>query len=126
MKPSREFPDLCFMGTTVNFYLPARKLDSPLVAKGGQTAAKLMESFFIEQFGGFTHEVSNIRGYWVGRQGETITDKHERYEVTIHGKSKAAELFRFLAGICALLEEDSIYLTYDGRTWLVKPAAKGS
>lgn len=122
MNQSAEFPNVRRIGTTVTFYVPAKKLDEPEYGRDGLTPSQLFERFFIEHFGGFTHEESRIQGYWATNQTKTVIDKHEQYEVAVAGDAQAAEFFRFLSEICGMLREESIYLTYDGGSWLVSPS----
>ncbi len=118
----KRLPFLVAMGKTANFYVPAAKMNDPRYARDGRTAGQLFDEFLIGNFGGFTHEVSQIRGQWVGDNGTKVfTDEHQRYEVAFGDKSKAAEFFRFMAEMCRLLEESSIYVTYGGNSWLVAP-----
>jgi hypothetical protein len=123
MKQPNSHKTLRPIGTTVNFYVPRKKLGRRLASGDKRRASKVMSDFFLEHFGGFTHETSRIQGYWVGGHGQTITDKHERFEVSVPGRTKADLLFKFLGQLCTQLDESSIYTTYNGRTWLVTPAS---
>lgn len=123
MNTPPSFPHASRLGTMANFYVPTEKLGSLEYGRQGQTPSQLFERFFIEQFGGFTHEESRIQGYWAGGLGKIFTDRHERYEVAVADRAKAKQLFEFLSDICGLLQEQSIYVTYGGRAWLVTPNA---
>ncbi len=123
-KRLKQLPFLVAMGKTANFYVPAAKMNDPKYGRGGRTAGQLFDDFLIGNFGGFTHEVSQIRGQWVGDNGTKVfTDEHQRYEVAFGDKGKATEFFRFMSTMCRLLEENSIYVTYGGNSWLVMPDA---
>jgi hypothetical protein len=111
------------IGTTVTFYVPKKKLTRRLVGPGNRRASEVISEFFLEHFGGFTHETSRIQGYWVGGRGQTISDTHERFEVAVRGRAQLGFLLEFLGRLCAQLKEDSIYTTYDGRTWLIMAEA---
>lgn len=122
----KQLPFLVAMGETANFYLPAAKINDPRYGRDGRTVAELLEDFLIGNFGGFTHEVSQIRGKWVGDSGDKVfTDEHQRYEVALGDERKAAKFFSFMADMCRLLEESSIYVTCGGNSWLVTAASRG-
>ncbi len=46
------------------------------------------------------------------------------YEVAFGDKGKASEFFSFMSDMCRLLEENSIYVTYGGNSWLVAPVER--
>ncbi len=111
------------LGRIAVFYVPAEKMDDPQFGLDGLTPTQMFDQFFLQKFGGLTHEESHIRGKWTGPDGQKVfTDSHQRYEVSFSGKKKAREFLRFLSEMCARLREDSIYLTIGTRSWLVKPA----
>jgi hypothetical protein len=127
-KRVRKFPFVAPMGKTANFYVPAAKMDDAKYGRDGQTPSQMFESFFVASFGGFTHEESKIQGRWTGGGeivgdggGKVFIDQHQRYEVAFAGRRKTAEFFAFLADMCRLLEESSIYVTYGANSWLVGP-----
>ena len=106
-----EHPKLEHIGKMAVFYLPQRKLN--------KFEDKIHE-FLIANYGAYTHEESNIRGYW--KQGkEIIKDKNERYEVSFAGKDRIPKLIDFLSELCGDMKEDAIYLTMGDRSYLVKP-----
>jgi hypothetical protein len=117
-----DFPFLVPLGRIATFYVPAQKMDDPRFGRDGLTPTEMFDRFFLRKFGGLTHEESHIRGEWTAGEGQVVfTDLHERYEVSFSGKEKAAEFLNFLAEMCGLLQEQSIYLTIGTRSWLVKP-----
>ena len=124
MKPS-HFRDASFLvplGRIAVFYVPAQKMDDPAFGRDGLTPTELFDRFFLEKFGGLTHEESNIRGQWTSADDHVVfTDVHQRYEVSFAGRRKAWEFLQFLSQMCGLLQEQSIYLTMGTRSWLVKP-----
>ena len=126
MKPKRKrvSPFLVPLGRIAVFYVPAEKMDLPQYGRDGQTPTEMFDQFFLEHFGGLTHEESHIRGQWTAGQGQKVfTDLHQRYEVSFSGKKKRIEFLEFLSEMCARMQEDSIYLTMGSRSWLVKPKA---
>jgi hypothetical protein len=96
-------------------------MDDVQFGRDGKTPTELFDDFFLKEFGGLTHEESKIQGQWISPDGSKVfTDLHERYEVTFSGKKKSRLFIDFLAEMCGLLQEDSIYMTMGDRSWLVK------
>ena len=115
-------PFLVPLGRTAVFYVPALKMDDSRYGQGGQTPTQMFDGFFLQKFGGLTHEESHIRGEWTSEDGQKVfTDLHQRYEVSFAGKEKLTEFLNFLSEMCQRLQEESIYLTIGTRAWLVKP-----
>ena len=124
MNPKRKriSPYLVPLGRIAVFYVPAEKMDLPQYGRDGMTPTEMFDQFFLEHFGGLTHEESHIRGQWTDGEGSIVfTDLHQRYEVSFSGKKQRRELLEFLAEMCARLQEESIYLTLGSRSWLVRP-----
>ena len=118
------FPFVASMGKTASFYVPADKVNDSKYGRGGRKPSQMFEEFFVTNFGGFTHEQSQIKGRWMGDGGAKLfSDEHQRYEVAFAGQKMAALFLNFLSEMCGLMEEGSIYLTYGGRSWLVSPPA---
>ena len=112
------------LGRIAVFYVPALKMDDPHFGWGGKTPTELFDQFFLDKFGGLTHEESHIRGKWTAGDGQdqkVFTDLHEHYEVSFSGREKLREFLEFLSEMCGRLKEESIYLTIGTRSWLVKP-----
>ena len=121
-KRGLKLPFLLPLGKIAAFYVPAQKMNEPQFGRDGQTPTQIFDAFFLSSFGGLTHEKSSIQGRWVTEGGNKVfSDQHERYEISFSGKRKLVELVTFLAEMCALLEEDSIYLMIGDRSWLVTP-----
>jgi hypothetical protein len=122
---SNTIGDLDFLvplGRIAVFYVPAAKVDDVRYGRGGLTPKELFDTFFLERFGGLTHEASKIRGEWRSPDGQKVfTDLHERYEVSFAGLKQTGEFLEFLSDMCGLMQEDSIYLTMGTRAWLIKP-----
>jgi hypothetical protein len=53
------------LGRSAVFYVPTDKLDDPQFGRDGSTATQIFDQFFLDNFGGFTHEESKIQGKWV-------------------------------------------------------------
>ena len=121
-RPAIEHDHLIPLGRSAVFYVPSDKMDDPRYGRDGLTPTELFDRFFLEKFGGLTHEESKIRGQWTSPDGQKVfTDRHQRYEVSFAGRRKAREFVDFLSQMCSLLGEESIYLTMDSRSWLVTP-----
>jgi hypothetical protein len=98
------------IGKMAVFYIPSSK------AKSHQ---ENVHQFLIKNFGAYTHEQSDIKGYWKkGKQ--IIRDKNERYEVSFEGKDRISVLVDFLSKLCKKMKEEAIYLTMGDRSYLVK------
>jgi hypothetical protein len=123
----QNFSFLVPLGRIAVFYVPAAKMDDPAFGREGVIPRVLFERFFLERFGGLTHEESKIRGQWTSPDGQKVfTDLHERFEVSFAGKDKTSAFLDFLSEMCGLLQEESIYLTMGTRSWLVKPPTSRS
>lgn len=109
-------PNAVYIGQVAVFYIPSSKLDIPLE----KTPRQMLHDFFMANFSAYTHEVSNIQGYWLNKN-ILVKDQHERYEVSFDGKEKVIGFVKFLSEICGLIKEDSIYLTMGNESWLVMP-----
>jgi len=107
-----------YIGRVCTFYVPASKLDDGKYAQD-VLPRQILHEYFVIHHSAYTHEVSNIKGYWKNHE-ELVFDQHERYEVSFKGKKKVEEFISFLAKFCYLIEEDCIYLTMGYRSWLIK------
>jgi hypothetical protein len=100
------------VGPFLVFYLPVSKLD--------KKSRSLVHNFFVENYNAYTHEISEINGYWVFK-GELVEDKHERFEVSFKGIENFKKFIDFLSFLCAEIKEESIYLAFENQSWLIKP-----
>jgi hypothetical protein len=116
-------PNAMYIGQVAVFYVPKQKLDTAI--KDGKTARQLLHDFFVDHYNAYTHEVSKIQGFWKTRN-ILMMDEHERYEVSFDGKQKVVEFVDFLADLCGLIQEESIYLTMGYKSWLVLPKNSNS
>ena len=113
------------LGRIAVFYVPARKMVDSKFGRDGQTPTEIFDKFFLENFRGLTHEESQIRGEWISEDNQKVfTDRHQRYEVSFSGPAQGDQLLRFLAEMCDMLHEESIYLTIGSHSWLVTPLSK--
>ena len=116
-----KLPRTEYIGHVAVFYIPSIKLDAIPKLKD-ISARQILYDYFVKNFNAYTHEVSNIAGYWVNKDKNILVkDAHERYEVSFKGRKKVQKFVEFLSEICALIEEDSIYLTMGYKSWLVLP-----
>ena len=116
-----EFPNAVCIGQVAVFYIPACKLD--ICLSTNITIREVLHDFFVKNYNAYTHEISNIQGFWVKQEVAgpiLITDRHEKYEISFF-EWKEKEFVAFLSTICRLIGEDSIYLTMGNRSWLVLP-----
>jgi len=126
-RSARKHSFLVPLGRVAVFYVPAEKMSDPRYGLDGLTPTQMFDQFFLQKFGGLTHEESQIRGKWTSSDGNKVfTDSHQRYEVAISGKKKATEFVHFLSEMCGRLHEESIYLSIGTRCWLVKPPPRPS
>lgn len=98
------------IGVIVTFYVPTNKLNKKI--------RKDLHDFFVNNYEAYTHETSNIKGFWI-KKDELIKDKHEKYEVSIKSEKKIKELIDFVSIICKKVKEDSIYLTIGKNSYLI-------
>jgi hypothetical protein len=101
-----------YVGKVAVFYVPVEKLTDEVRDK--------IHDFFVSEYCAYTHESSEIKGYWVNA-GEIVRDKHERYEVAFHGDEKFKHFVEFLSSLCLKIDEESIYLTVADEAYLVHP-----
>jgi hypothetical protein len=104
------------VGKVAVFYVPVEKLT--------EYVRNEIHDFFVSEYCAYTHECSEIRGYWLAG-GEIVRDKHERYEVAFHGDDKLKVFVDFLSKLCSTIKEDSIYLTVADEAYLVEASFQG-
>jgi hypothetical protein len=120
-------PDLIYIGHVAVLYLPTAKLDDPRYGALNQTARGLLHQFIIDNYDAYTHQKSDIRGYWrKSKDGRIIHDANEMYEVSFHGEERVPLFIDFLAALCYLMEEECLYLRMGYKSWLVSPRPSGS
>lgn len=100
------------IGKLAVFYLPSNKLTNKV--------RKEIHDFFVSRHKAYTHELSDIKGYWHDGK-DLLNDSHERYEISFKGKEKFKEFLDFLSNLCENISEKSIYLTMGEESFLVKP-----
>jgi len=100
------------IGKVAVFYLPVNKLNKKIRQE--------IHSFFVKHYCAYTHEISKIQGFW-SKGSKTVKDRHERYEVSFKGKKNLKKFIKFISGICYSIEEESIYLTIGGESYLISP-----
>ncbi len=104
------------LGRPAVFYLPLDKLNKTL---NGDFQRRL-ESFLLENYGGFTKKEGNVSGAWNG--GSMIHyDNSIEYKVAFVGKEKIPRLEVELAKMAEELGEEAIYLETGEDSWLIKP-----
>ena len=103
-------PNVKYVGKVAVFCLPAVKLSEEVRSK--------IHDFLVSNYSAYTHESSDIEGYWAGRE-DLVRDAHERYEVSFNGDENFKRFVNFLSEICGMIREDSIYLTVADESYLV-------
>ena len=115
-----DIKELVYLGHLAVFYVPVQKLDSPEYGKDSQTPRILFEEYLMENFNAFTLTITNTQGLWREHQQSPIfREQNARYDVSFEGDVEP--FVQFLSKMCALLKEQSIYLTMGQKSWLVLP-----
>ena len=110
------------LGHVAIFYIPIHKLNA---IYGLQTAREMFEQYLIENYDAFTLEISNTLGFWrAHKDAEIAKDSNVRYEVSFSGKERIPDFVNFLSEMCALMNEQAIYLTMGWKSYLVLPQEK--
>jgi hypothetical protein len=115
-----DVKELVYLGQLAVFYVPVQKLDSPEFGRNNQTPRVLFEAYLMENFDAFTLTITNMQGFWrQHKQSPTFREQNARYDVSFEGNVEP--FVQFLSEMCALLQEQSIYLTMGHKSWLVLP-----
>ncbi|HEX3725655.1 MAG TPA: hypothetical protein VHV08_05405 [Pirellulales bacterium] len=112
-------PSVTSIGKVTLFYIPSHKLDAPRQDSAG-TARSVIHEFLISNFKAYTHTPAPVKGYWISDEGTLLHDVMEQFEVSFESETEFEALIAFLAGICDLLAEDTIYLTRGDDSFLVR------
>lgn len=76
----------------------------------------------MSNYNAYTIEISDTQGFWREHsQSQIFCDRHVRYEVSFDGRDKILGFVGFLSEMCALLQEQAIYVTMGQKSWLVLP-----
>jgi hypothetical protein len=122
----QNHPNLTCIGQMAVFYIPSAKLDDVRYGAFYQTPRQLIHHFVIDNYDAYTHQQSDIQGFWrQGRGGRIVHDRNEMFEVSFLGAERVWEFVDFLATLCHLLEEECLYLTMGFKAWLVSPRPSG-
>jgi len=113
---------LIYIGQVAVFYVPIQKLSSDLYSVNGKKPEEIFESFLMENFNAFSVRFSDTKGFWREHEKARIfVDENARYEVSFDGRDRVDLFIDFLSDMCALLEEEAIYLVMGYKSWLVVP-----
>ncbi len=110
-------PNLTYIGHVAVFYVPSVKLDRPV---GERTPRQMIHEYIMSHYGAYTHQKSNIQGYWSNRK-QVVKDENERFEVSFDGAEAVPPFIDFLASLCGLLKEECLYLTMGYKSYLISP-----
>lgn len=112
-------PSLRSLGTMTVFYVPSHKLDDPRYGSA-PTVRIQIHNFLMENYRAYTHTPSPVKGYWMNDEAVLYHDVMERYEVSFDHEAQFDAVVQFLGELCAVLDEESIYLTRGDRSFLVR------
>lgn len=117
-----KLDNLIYLGHMAAFYVPVQKLDKMQYGKDGKRPRQLFEEFFMANYNAYTLEISDTQGFWREHtQSQIFRDQNARYEVSFDGRDRIQGFVGFLSEMCALLQEQAIYLTMGHKSWLVLP-----
>jgi len=115
------------LGTLATFLIPSLKVHNPRYSKSHRNVAKQIHRFLFDTFGGYTSSLGNVSGYF-GPNAATNQvaeyDEHKEFHVAIRDDergSKFRKLQKFLARLCADIDEKCIYLVHGGEAVLIYP-----
>jgi hypothetical protein len=111
-----------YIGHVAVFYVPSAKLDDIRFGETNRTPRTLVHQFILSQYNAYTHQKSDIQGYWrETKDGLIFHDQNEMFEVSFQGVDRIPKFVDFLAALCYLLDEQCIYLRMGIKSWLVFP-----
>jgi hypothetical protein len=113
-------PQLYELGKVTVFYVPSHKLDDPRYFHGTQTARSVIHEFLMHRYRAYTQTPTPVKGFWVGTNDELVHDVMERFEVSFVSEKEFERLVEFMVETCGRLDEDAIYVTRGGRSYLVR------
>ena len=108
----------------MNVLLPSIKMKS--FSPRGVLFEQELHSFFLKHFTGYTVTAGNITGYWNGPGSREECNEHREYQIAIDQTAKRALFEKYLAQLARELNEETLYLTFEGKALLVsaeKPQA---
>lgn len=113
-----DMRELVYLGPLAVFYVPIKKLDS--IKFNNKTPRELFEEFLMEHFNAFTLTITNTQGFWrKHKQSPIFCDQNAQYNVSFDGNVEP--FVKFLSEMCHIIQEQSIYLTIENKSWLVLP-----
>lgn len=107
------------LGAMLVFLLPSLKLKKKI--RDNISLEDKIHHFLLEKFNGYTAAAGNIFGYWRNKAGKEFYGEHKEYKVSLLQKKEIKTLESFLAGLALEMEEESIYLSLGGKSWLIYP-----
>ena len=115
MRMSQKKPKV--LGRVMNLLLPSIKMKS--YSPRGVLFDRELHSFLLTHFSGYTVTSGNITGYWKGHRHEEECNEHREYQIAIHRPNQRAILEKYLAHLAWELNEESVYLTFEGKAFLI-------
>lgn len=110
------------LGRPAIFLIPSVKVYNTKYSRSGQSVARLIHSFLLETFGGYTTASGNIYGYFKSQAIEY--DELREFRVAFledDERTKVPKLQEFLAALCDDIGEECIYLECGQHAMLVYP-----
>ena len=111
------------LGRRALFLMPPNKLHNKKYSKSRKNVAKVIHRFLMKTFGGYTCASGNIFGYYNSSRAEEYDELRE-FRVAFkedETRTKVLKLQRFLATVCADINEECIYLECGEDAMLVYP-----
>jgi hypothetical protein len=109
-----------YIGHVAIFYIPVKKLELLI---DGNSPKKIIAEYLLNNFDAYTMEVSDTKGFWrEHKKSRLFIDRNARYEVSFEGRLKVNGFVDFLSNLCALIQEEAIYLTMGYKSYLIHPS----
>lgn len=109
------------LGRPAHFCIPARKWNNPDITFRKKTIEVLVHEFLIGNYNGYTVR-GPFHGMWrPSKKDPYVQEPVIEVKVSFRGKERIPKLQKFLAGMCALMKEDCLYLETGEDSWLIYP-----
>lgn len=106
------------LGRPAHFFIPAHKWHN---FPNGKYVSDRVHDFLMANYGGYTLR-GPFKGNWRPQQGAyPIVESVMEIKVAFEGKERIPELQKFLADLCALINEECLYLETGEDSFLIYP-----
>jgi hypothetical protein len=115
------------LGKVAKFLVPSVKIRNRKYSKRGQIVADRIHRFLVRTFGGYNSPQSNAYGYFGPKALTALAAEYDELRefrvafIDDDRQTKLRQLQKFLAKLCADLDEECIYLEYDGVAMTISP-----